>query len=203
MTVYFVKCQEYVKIGHSTKPMSRIADLQTSSPYPLEILLLMPGNSATERELQSIFSEYHHRNEWYRYDGELKEFIEVNSVFFADYTLQFETDGNYQDERDWEYWKARAETAETALAGLRSKRDQTAFSQAYNPAREQYNLIPDVNESLMCELCDLWNSLEQPSFNQVMFAKWGSKGPTRLLTVKQAIKWGRERGIVKPRSQTT
>lgn len=116
MSVYFIKCADKVKIGVSKKPYKRLASLQSGNPFPMDMIAIMPGSSATEHELHSVFHEYHHRNEWYDFEGELKEFAEMIARIFSEYHEQFERDGEYADERDWEMWKSRAIAAESALA---------------------------------------------------------------------------------------
>jgi len=63
----------YVKIGKSRDPVSRINNLQTSSPTELRTLFILEGDR--EREMHTLFAEYRIRGEWFRVEGRLKQFI--------------------------------------------------------------------------------------------------------------------------------
>jgi uncharacterized protein YozE (UPF0346 family) len=63
----------YVKIGKSRDPVSRVNNLQTSSPTKLRTLFILEGDR--ERELHAVFAEYRVRGEWFRVEGALKKFI--------------------------------------------------------------------------------------------------------------------------------
>ena len=170
MSIYFVRSNEFVKIGYSAKPMSRIAALQTANPSMLELLVIMPGTAVTEKELHSVFSEYHHLNEWYRCEGDLELYIEATIPIFANYTSQFEQDGSYQDERDWEYWKERALSAEEKTRQNINRRNDVKSTEEISTDwrrltdRQRYDLAHATREEraeIMPELADrtrrLWH----------------------------------------------
>lgn len=73
--VYFIQCGDFVKIGISACAESRITNLQTSTPYDLEILYAFPGTGFDERELHKRFKHLRHRNEWFRLTDEIHDFI--------------------------------------------------------------------------------------------------------------------------------
>lgn len=115
MTVYFVQSQEYVKIGYSSRPATRVRSLQTSSPQIIKVLLFMPGSPATERAFHGIFSPYHCLNEWYRLEGDLLAFVNVASSIFSEYTSQLEANENHREELEMEeYWREKALQATAA-----------------------------------------------------------------------------------------
>lgn len=76
--VYFIgsKEQGIVKIGYSKNPLQRLKQLQTSSPYFLELFGTVEGDLITEQELQDQFSHYNMVGEWFEYSSELEGFIE-------------------------------------------------------------------------------------------------------------------------------
>lgn len=78
--IYFLKANDRVKIGYSHDPVSRIASLQTSSPYDLETLLLIDGTLDEEKELHTKFSMKRRSGEWFELDEELQLFIDTNMV---------------------------------------------------------------------------------------------------------------------------
>ncbi len=66
MTIYFVKCGEWVKIGYTTRrPDSRVDDFKTGNPFPLEIIYSCPGERHHETCLHSIFAGARARGEWF------------------------------------------------------------------------------------------------------------------------------------------
>jgi hypothetical protein len=73
---YFIKCegQPFVKIGFAKSLENRLKGLQTASPFNLHVLATT--RDFTEDELHNRFAQYHHRGEWFRYEGALQVFIE-------------------------------------------------------------------------------------------------------------------------------
>ncbi len=77
-TVYaIVVNDEFVKIGFTKFPdaRGRVGDIQKGCPYPFVVALEHCGGKPLEQALHAIFKDYHHRDEWFRYDGALKTFI--------------------------------------------------------------------------------------------------------------------------------
>lgn len=74
--VYFIQCGEFVKIGTATDVAARLLSLQTANPLPLVLLATERGFVPRERELHRQFAALRHANEWFRYEGELKAYIE-------------------------------------------------------------------------------------------------------------------------------
>ena len=78
--IYYIQWEndpEFVKIGYSSKPVDRVASFLTGSPGRLRLLRLEEVLSQKE-ELgkHSEFNAYHHRREWFKYEGALKDYIE-------------------------------------------------------------------------------------------------------------------------------
>jgi len=76
--IYFVKANDRVKIGYAVNPLSRIKSIQTSSPYKLEVLLIIEGTYEVERELHKLFHEYRRTGEWFEYGDRLESFVLEN-----------------------------------------------------------------------------------------------------------------------------
>jgi hypothetical protein len=74
--VYFIRFGEFVKIGWSRDVSRRFVDLDIH-PEPIEVLWVIPGNSTKEREYHDLFSELHVRREMFRYEGALRDFIDL------------------------------------------------------------------------------------------------------------------------------
>lgn len=73
--VYVVRINEFVKIGVSTDPEHRRNTIQSSSPYPVELLAVFDGGQEEEDRLQHLFKQYHERGEWFRVEGEMKKHV--------------------------------------------------------------------------------------------------------------------------------
>lgn len=74
--VYFIACGQFVKIGVAGDVQARLKGLQTASAETLALLGSVPGSFAEEKEFHARFREHHHRDEWFRSEGALREFVE-------------------------------------------------------------------------------------------------------------------------------
>lgn len=74
--IYFIISEDgFVKIGTSTSPYNRLDSLQTANPHKLELKLTIKGNCKIEKLMHKLLRKYHHRGEWYKFEGILKQFI--------------------------------------------------------------------------------------------------------------------------------
>lgn len=75
--VYFVKCHDFVKIGYCSNNLdNRLLNLQCGNPYEIELLYVLEnGKKKDETTLQSYFSQYHFRGEWFHLTEEIHNFI--------------------------------------------------------------------------------------------------------------------------------
>lgn len=85
MSVYFVKQDDFVKIGYATDFDKRLSSLQTASPHTLEALALIPGYKDVEKFFHDKFKHLKHRGEWYKIDDSLMECIKMLNVLYKDY----------------------------------------------------------------------------------------------------------------------
>lgn len=80
---YLIHCTgtPYYKIGHSKNmPLSRLADLQTGCPYPLELVAMSRTEDCIgfERLIQYTHEPLHERGEWYEFrPADLEPIIEI------------------------------------------------------------------------------------------------------------------------------
>jgi hypothetical protein len=75
--VYFIGGGDWVKIGFAKNISRRLEALRTTCPFPLAVLASFPGSEKRERELHNRFSGYRLSGEWFRFEGELKAFVET------------------------------------------------------------------------------------------------------------------------------
>lgn len=97
--VYFIKANDRIKIGYANDPSKRIQEIQTSSPFYLEVLLIIDGSYSKERELHKKFQEFRKVGEWFELSEPIKEFISSLSEQDRKYEFGFddkEFDGDQQ-----------------------------------------------------------------------------------------------------------
>jgi len=97
--VYFIKAENKIKIGYAEDPSKRIPSIQTSSPFRLEVLLIIDGDYSVEKKLHSKFQEFRVSGEWFDFTEEIKAFINENLESDRKYEFGFETSefsGNQQ-----------------------------------------------------------------------------------------------------------
>ena len=64
--VYFIDCDRFTKIGHTSEVVAgRIKQLETSNPFPLRLWGLVKGPVDLERRFQARFYKSRYRNEWF------------------------------------------------------------------------------------------------------------------------------------------
>lgn len=73
--VYIVRAGDRVKIGKAINVRNRLDSLQTSAPHKLELLVVLPGGLPEEAILHKRFAHLRVVGEWFRFDGELVEFV--------------------------------------------------------------------------------------------------------------------------------
>jgi len=80
--VYFIadESKAFVKIGVSTKPESRLFDLQAGSPLILNLILVLefegPGAAELEDALHQHFAAHWIHREWFAYAKPIRSYVE-------------------------------------------------------------------------------------------------------------------------------
>jgi hypothetical protein len=74
--VYLIRCGGFVKIGYANDVRYRLRTLRLANPHEITLIGSARGGKAAEAELHRRFATYHHRGEWFRIEGTLREFIE-------------------------------------------------------------------------------------------------------------------------------
>lgn len=78
--VYFMRpvgMEGPIKIGYSRHARSRLAALSNWSPVPLEIVLVIDGTSALEKNIHDCFADSHSHREWFHASPRLLAAIEA------------------------------------------------------------------------------------------------------------------------------
>jgi len=74
-SLYFALCGDAVKIGVSSDPPARIADLQTGAPGPLKLIATIASAGHLENECHKKLAHLHLHGEWFRYTPEVDSLI--------------------------------------------------------------------------------------------------------------------------------
>jgi hypothetical protein len=85
--VYFIRCENYIRIGKTSNIKSRLQNLKSSNPHKMELLgtisFLISKQDAREidpydvkKRLHNYLKNYHHRGEWYKAKPEVLSCIE-------------------------------------------------------------------------------------------------------------------------------
>lgn len=69
--LYFILCGDMVKIGRTTDIVRRLANMQVSTPYEIDCLLLLKGQGKDERKWHKRFAADRVRGEWFKLTPEL------------------------------------------------------------------------------------------------------------------------------------
>jgi hypothetical protein len=79
--IYFVKCENFVRFSRSaSKPEWVLRNLQPHCPFEMTIIRSVHGGLKIQTELEKTFKRYQHNSLWFRYEGELKEWLEGKSL---------------------------------------------------------------------------------------------------------------------------
>lgn len=83
--IYLVTCDETntCKIGFSSNPEKRLAQLQTGNPFPLQIKAIIEGDIALEKELHKKFSHLSQSGEWFVYNAEIKDYFQIEEFYLV------------------------------------------------------------------------------------------------------------------------
>jgi hypothetical protein len=76
--VYFLRMNEFVKIGYTNNWVNRLDTIQTGIPYTVIPLLVLRGNFSLEAELHRLFHADRYRGEWFRLSPAIEAFIREN-----------------------------------------------------------------------------------------------------------------------------
>jgi len=75
-SLYFITCGDLVKIGKSTNPQQRLAQIQTSAPGPCVMTACFKSAGYLEAEIHRLLREQRRHGEWFVYDEHVKHLIE-------------------------------------------------------------------------------------------------------------------------------
>lgn len=86
--IYAIQSGDFVKIGFSASPSSRLKAIKTYSPMGCSIIGLMDGTTTDEREIHQKFSGLQTQGEWFKLNSELRDWISKNMIPPKDQPLE-------------------------------------------------------------------------------------------------------------------
>lgn len=96
--IYFIKAGEHIKIGYSRDNISfksRLKSFNTSTPYELEIINIIDGDTKYESNIFNYFIKYHCKGEWFYYNQEIIDFA-LNPLIIPERNLLRPSNNNYK-----------------------------------------------------------------------------------------------------------
>lgn len=118
--VYFIRCEERVKIGFSIQPMNRLTKVNADAPFPCQLLGFVAVDSFTEEALHARFSAHRVHGEWFAASDEVLDFIAQNSLMSPLGTDRFER-ADVEDSsplKRWRYNRKLNQSEAAALCGV-------------------------------------------------------------------------------------
>jgi hypothetical protein len=73
--VYFIRCNQFVKIGFTTKLKPRLDLFQSGNPYPLQVIGYVPGGQEMEASIHRALSKNRNVGEWFRLTKPVRQTI--------------------------------------------------------------------------------------------------------------------------------
>lgn len=64
--LYFIKCNDFVKIGRTDNVKTRVKQIQANCPYEISVIKILKGQGHREKEYHKLYDKYHHRGEWFK-----------------------------------------------------------------------------------------------------------------------------------------
>ena len=76
--IYFIGCNNgYIKIGFASDLKRRLSELQTGSPYKLEVIAVFPGTTEHETKIHRKLKSVRHRGEWFHPHWSITDLIKA------------------------------------------------------------------------------------------------------------------------------
>lgn len=68
MFIYIMRCGEFVKVGIARNVKIRLSNIQSSTPYQVQLVksFYHPYARKREHEIHTLFMDYHVRGEWFK-----------------------------------------------------------------------------------------------------------------------------------------
>lgn len=78
---YVIVSEPFVKIGIAHDVEARFRALMATNPHPMKCVKVLLGGRPVERALHQRFAAHRHRDEWFRIEGKLAEWIKAGCPY--------------------------------------------------------------------------------------------------------------------------
>ena len=130
---YFIRCNEFVKIGKSNAPEGRLYELQQYTPYKLKLL---GTTNVPELELHKKFAYLRERGEWFHLTKEIRDYI----------LKTIKSNGQYQTFKERE---EKVKSIRILVRKLEKKNGFAGYGDFWNGVKELgYNDEEEIQEIL-------------------------------------------------------
>lgn len=79
--LYFIKVNNYIKVGRADNPIKRLGDIKSCCPYECELLLVLKNQGYREKYFHNKLKNYLHTGEWFNIDW--KTLCDVTDIINA------------------------------------------------------------------------------------------------------------------------
>jgi hypothetical protein len=69
--VYFLRCEDYVKIGRTTNLYLRFRHISELLPFDVQLLAIFPGGAKQESFYHRLFRHHRVKGEWFELNDEI------------------------------------------------------------------------------------------------------------------------------------
>jgi hypothetical protein len=73
--LYFIKCNDWIKVGRADNPSKRLKELQVGNPYILELRMVLDNAGRYEFLFHRELSNIEHNGEWFKITNESRIII--------------------------------------------------------------------------------------------------------------------------------
>ena len=78
--IFFIKCESFVRVCRSSYASKWVlSGMQTHCPFEMVVIKEIPGGIKLQQEIENTFSGYRHNGLWFRYEGELKRWLDSSN----------------------------------------------------------------------------------------------------------------------------
>ena len=76
--IYFIKSEEYVKVGYSANVEKRFKQYITENPNPITLIAKFNGGFSIEKKIHKQLNKWKHRGEWFKLTDDCK--IKIDQI---------------------------------------------------------------------------------------------------------------------------
>ncbi len=78
--IYFIRCREFVKVGHSENPEYRLHELMKAVPFKMELIAKFPAQRPLEKFVHRALTPIRSKGEWYKWSEVFETIIKTGII---------------------------------------------------------------------------------------------------------------------------